>query len=98
MSERTAELKKRNRLSSNSKPVSILSKLSKVVRGERIVGEREREKGSEEGIESLDFGGERELRSKGKVGNKTVTKFGVGGIEGVTIRDPWAQEEAEVFL
>jgi hypothetical protein len=50
MSVRTAELKKRNRSSCNSEPVSILSKLSKVVRGERVVGEGEGEKGSEEGI------------------------------------------------
>jgi hypothetical protein len=38
----------------------------------------------------LDFGSERELRGKGKVGSETFAEFGIGGIEGVTISDPWA--------
>ena len=98
MPSRTAELKERYRLRGDSEPVCVLSELLKIVRGKGVVREREREQRSEEGIEGLYFGSERELGSNGKIRSKAVTELSIRVEEDIPIGDTRAQKKTKVFF
>jgi hypothetical protein len=87
------QLKEGHRIGGNGEPIETCGNTFEIVLREGVVWKGKGEEGSEEGVNGVYFGGEREPRRKGGVRVETIAKL-LGGVpKGVTIHDTWAHQK-----